>query len=353
MLNLPEGVYPTAVGSNIVPIEVMQERFASPVQPDGYRIGPASALGAGPRVALRTVAGARDVIDIQPDALAVSADDDEVSEFVGQLLISGRTSKSGEELTAEATSLLAELEPASRDALRVRVSKKLTARRIFDEKRIDTFHTALNLLIRRYMTDFGDFFAEEVTLMQLGSTVTRGILRVTVVDGEQIESVSRAGKIPPLMRRPWLIHPAEMVDSFRGALSAGEPADAAELLGVRALALLERGAARSAIIEASAALETTVARRIRGTMLANGASSADVDAYLREQQRFSDRCKVAFKSVIGRSLAEVDPPLWERVVRHRDDIRHKIAHGEAEPDRAASEQAVRDFLALAKLARDL
>jgi hypothetical protein len=203
------------------------------------------------------------------------------------------------------------------------------------------------------MVEFEDPFAEEVVLHHLASTWTRGVLQVLRCEDLLLDSVHYAGKIPAVMRRPWVIHPPERIGRLRTALSHGVPVDPIALLAIRAYAFLERGAARSAIIESSAALETAVARRLQAGLIARGLTEQAALARLSQTQRFSERSKLLMREVVGKSLAEVDPALWQRVLDHRENYRHKIAHDDSDPPAAAAEDAVRDFIALAKLAQQL
>jgi hypothetical protein len=223
---------------------------------------------------------------------------------------------------------------------------------LFPASDLNYFITSVNTFIRLYMTHFDDFFVEEVTLHHLGSTITRGILIIHKCEGQKIYNVSEVHKIPPMMRRPWYNHPKEKIESFSTKLKDGNLPDSVQLLAVRAKAFRERGAFRSAIIEASAALETAVARRIRSDFISKGKNEEEVKTILNENQRFSDRCKKIMKMSSGFSAAEIDPPLWERIVKHRDNYRHKIAHSDIEPSKTEAEEAVSDFISLAQQIRD-
>jgi hypothetical protein len=51
--------------------------------------------------------------------------------------------------------------------------------------------------------------------------------------------------------------------------------------------------------------------------------------------------------------AEHDPRLWNRVVVHRDNLRHKIAHADLEPSASETKAVVDDFLAMANAAQTI
>lgn len=359
MLNIPAGEYEVSVGADKHTFAVIQDQWAIPTKAEGqlsYLFVPTSALtglqsGATP-VPLRTVVCETETTEVAAGDVISPTEDQLAEEFSQRLIRSRTTTKTGADLLDEAKEMMKALNEAELEQLTTLTSLKLTARSLFPTGASEDFLKALNTFIRIYMAHFTDFFVEEVTLHQLGSTTTQGILNVFSCDNSQFDAVSVCGKIPPIMRKPWLNHPAAKVTEFKTRLQSGADPDSLELLAVRAMGLLERGAHRSAIIEASAALETAVARRIKKDMMAAGTSEQDADDFLHQNQRFSDRAKSILKDKSGFSAPEIGNALWERIVNHRDTYRHKISHSDAEPPKAEAQAAVNDFVSLARSVRD-
>ena len=300
---------------------------------------------------LRTVV--ERVVTSEINSLRQPKDSDLLDEVSRDLIRSRDHTKAGKELKGEAAVRLAQMSVADRDALTHRIALRLTAREVFRAQTSEHFLLILNTFIRQYMVTVDDFFAEEVALHHVASTTLGGIHEVTLCDDTLIDSVTTVGKVPPVMRQPWFEHESSKVESLRSALKSGQPADAIALLGIRARGLLERGAYRSAIVEAAAALETAVARRLIVGLVAQGRTQDEAINYLHQNQRFSERCKKLFQSVIGISLAIHEPALWDRVVGHRDQLRHKIVHSDEEPSARDATAVVEDFLALARVAQSV
>jgi hypothetical protein len=355
MLNLPTGAYSLPLEGDTVTLNLLQEHCAVSDGGQAYRLLPTAQVPAdriASATALRTLVQLRESFLVDPMEIQPPPDD----ELVGALAreqISRGAGLTGQELLDSARVDLTKLDAEARGFLVATVARKLHARRLFPPEKHELFISAVNTLVRHYMVEFEDPFAEEVVLHHLASMWTGGVLQVLQCDGALLDSTHYAGKIPPVMRRPWIIHPPERVERFRTALADGLPVDPIALLAARAFAFLERGATRSAVIEASAALETAVARRIGGGLLALGSSEQDASTRLSTTQRFSDRCKTLMREVTGQSLAHVDPPLWERVVKHRENYRNKVSHDDSEPPMAGAREAVQDLVALARIAQRL
>lgn len=76
--------------------------------------------------------------------------------------------------------------------------------------------------------------------------------------------------------------------------------------------MLNRGANRSAINEASAAMDLSVSRKIRQGYRKKGMLDVDITALLRkrENQNFETRAKELLKDATGQSAAAFDAAAW-------------------------------------------
>lgn len=360
ILNVPEGPYDvwTPAGNQVV--HVRHRQYAAS---DAY-FDRAGSLAIGPKEDLlaqfpeenRSLIGLRSVIEqhfqvVVAEANLSGANEQALVDAIARTLVVEKASHNvGPALLAEAAVRLNEMAPAKRGALARATQLELTAKDIFPATLADDFVRTLNSFVRHYMVVVGDPFVEEVTLQQLAGTVVGGILVLTHCDGHVISSITTVGKIPPIMRRPWFDHGAVKIQTLRQQIAAGAAVDAIQLLAIRARMMLERGAYRSAIIEASSAMEFAIERRIVDAIVAGGQTEAAASAYLKQNQRFSDRCKAIFKARVGFAIPERDNLLWGRVVNHRDNLRHKIIHSNEEPSADDAKKAVEDFTALAELA---
>ena len=197
------------------------------------------------------------------------------------------------------------------------------------------------------MTTFGDVFVEEVLPQHFSNTALRGLNVSWDYNGVNLQNCRDAGgRFPFILRRPWLTHPEPDIQRFRERLQDAVEPDSVVLLGIRARSFLMRGAFRSAINEASAALDLSVTRKIRVGLAALGKAPEDIDAVLKSSTWLSDRAKRILKEAVGRSAPEVDLVLWERVMEHRKQ-RQGVAHADREPPEGEATQAVEDMLALA------
>lgn len=355
MVNLPSGEYVVRLESESMTLNLVQESCAIPGPNRSFHIVPVSKAPPhtrGTLTELRTLVEQREAVTCSPEELT-EPDLTAIVQHLSSELVTAGTALQGEELTSFARTQFEESPADAQAELKAWLARKLHARSIFPISQHTRFVSAVNHLVRHYMIEFGDPFAEEVVLHHLASTWTRGVMEVHQCDDVLLESFHVAGKIPPIIRRPWVLHPPARVEKFKSRLGSEADVDPVELLGARARSLLERGATRSAIVEASAGLEAAVARRLRSGLLSAGESEVDVDTTLKATQRFSDRCKSLMRKATGKSVPEVDLPLWERVVKHRDNYRHKITHDDSEPAEDVARQAVEDLVALAKLVKTL
>jgi len=221
-------------------------------------------------------------------------------------------------------------------------------------ERQDFFVKCVNYLIKSYMAYFRDPFAHEITLNRLASGDFIPGVQCLVVDtksGNILYGVNRIGHAPPILRSQWAEHPENIIQKFKHTISLGQVNDPVALLQVRSYHFIHIGAYRSAIIEASAALETCVARKIRKYMLAAGESEPDVCTFLRQRGnwRFEERAKKMLKEKTGVSAADIDPVLWQEVQDRRTNYRDRIAHSDKDPNEQEAKDTVKIFLALIDL----
>lgn len=363
VLNLPEGTYSVALDGDKYELEVLQNQFALHVGNRNFAVGSLHDLEAscgdefqsGHKQALRTLLRHQWRITAKESDLPTPTDE-QIREDIAASIIGEdplRFADSKPELDAEVERRLSSMGSDSLQQFRSKLAKKLHTRRIPDK---DRYIEAVNTLIRLYMERFNDFFVEEVAIHQLSAQAPlTGVYFKVVCEDELIHHSGIVGKVPPLMRRQWLNHAAPEVDNFRQALSQGDSPDSVSLLGIRARAFLERGAYRSAIIEASAAMDLAVGKKIREGLSSQGQSIQTIDQMLREprNQRFDERAKKILKTATGKSAAAIDNALWQRVSAHRTTHRQGVAHADRDPPRHESEQVVNDFLAMASLVAEI
>jgi hypothetical protein len=216
---------------------------------------------------------------------------------------------------------------------------------------VEDFCRAVNVLVRLYMATFNDFFVQEVTERLFSGAAFHGVYVVTFCNGQRFDTSRHAGgRFPFILRRPWLQHPHAGVERFRARLESDPEPDPVTLLGVRARSLVMRGGYRSAMIEASAALDLCLKRTTRSGFMAQGKSDTEIDALLnlKENRHLDQRAKKVLKDAVSTSAAELDPSLWERVVAHRGR-RGSVAHTAMEPMEAEATEAVEDLLRLVQL----
>lgn len=360
MLNIPAGNYTVVSGSQSEILEILQNQYAIPIRTlqgrltyaigslDELRKDHGDDIEKAYRIELRTMIQQSKIVgSVEGKSLVKPSEEHLTTEYLSQNSNTLPNLK-GDELSQWAQNEIKNLEPEKYDLLHDLVSKKRTCDALFPASQLDDFIQLLNHFIKMYMLHFDDFFVEEVTLHQLGSKITRGVLLIYKCDGNQIYNVTETHKFPAMAHRQWFKHPEDKINSFSENLQNGRLPDPVEVLTIRAKAILERGAYRSAIIEGSAALETSVARRIRKDFALKGKTDIEITNILSDNRRFPDRCKKVMKQSSGFSAADIDPSLWQRVIKHRDNYRHKIAHSDLEPTKIESEEAVSDFISLSQ-----
>lgn len=348
ILNLPENRYTVqsdrgcldlAVIHNLNAIHVGQEQFAivpqdqCPPGLDGYH-----------RQRLRTVLQHTTSVEVL-DADILMITDDQVIEDIASGVVREMMGSGSDGIAAEARRRWNALDSVARSARRRQAGIRRFARTLIGPGQED-FLAAVNTLVRLYMDRFGDFFVEEVTLHQLsGQTPLMGIYVQVNHGGELVDHYGIVGRIPPIMRQPWQPHPAAQVIGFQNDLASGMLPNPVNLLCVRARAFLQRGAYRSALIEASAAFDLCLLKKIRDGMRAKGKTEAEIEKLLDENRRYEDRAKKALKEATGKSAPEVDNILWESFRQDRKQ-RGNVAHSETEPTQRDAEQAVENTIQL-------
>ena len=357
MLNLPTDTYVTVVDGVTHNLEVSQGEVAMYL-PDG-RMGVGfhnvlkQRLGADAEQAhvqrLRTVVRHVTMVEVEETGLPPVTNDDLFNDMQADIVgespgaYGGRTHV----LKAEARRRLDAKQPDEMTAYRLRAAKLRFARKIPTP---DRFLTALNALIRLYMQRFDDFFVEEVTLHQLASQAPlMGIYVHIDCDGELVKRYGHVGKAPPIMRDPWLSHSQDKIDLFKKDLETGCTPNSADLLEVRAKSLLERGATRSAIVEASAALDLTVSRKLREGYAKQGKTQLEVDSILKGEINFKERANRLMQEATKKRVGDLDTKLYMEVLKHRDNFRHGIAHADVEPNLNEAMQVIKDFASLRKV----
>jgi len=218
----------------------------------------------------------------------------------------------------------------------------------------DSFIKCVNYLIKSYMAYFRDPFAHEVTLDRLASGNFIPGVQCLVIDtqtGEELYKVNQIEHGPPVLRGEWHKHPDGETQRFKSIISQGQESDPVILLQVRAQHLLLIGTYRSAIIEASAALETCVTKKIKKYMCAAGESESGIDTFLSQKYnwRFEERAKKILKVKTGMSAADIDQTVWAKVIEARDNFRHRIAHSYKEPEEQEAKETVKIFFTLIDL----
>jgi hypothetical protein len=158
-----------------------------------------------------------------------------------------------------------------------------------------------------------------------------------------------------MMFKPWQNYPEPKLQEFKSRLEVGQLPDAIDLMAVRSRNCLEKGACRSAIAEASAAMDLSLSSKIREGLRSKGQSDTDINEMLRkpQNQRFEERAKAILKDATGQTVPALDNTLWADVSAHRTVIRQGVTHSNAEPEKADAEKVVNDFLHLAMLIRTI
>ena len=204
----------------------------------------------------------------------------------------------------------------------------------------------VNTLLRLYMAKFQDRFVQEVTEGIFSGTAMRGIRHSVFCNGEKVGSVTHAGGFWPfIIRRQLWKHPEQDVNDFRAQLETAPTPDPVALLHVRAKSMLLRGAYRSAVLEASAAFDLCLVRKIRAGFASQGKTDLEIQALLDTKERYEDRAKQLLKQAVGKSAPEVDNIRWELFKKDRKN-RGSITHSANEPEAKFATEAVENMIAL-------
>lgn len=363
MLNIPAGDYPVGGAASPYLLQVAQEQVAAHLEDGRFAIGNAATikqqLGDQVKVAywqpLRTLVAHTTSIELVEADLPL-LDEGKLHEAMQSRIIgenpmafAGKT----DDLKTEATRRLSEMGKDAKAVFLHEESVRDYSRRLANA---ELFVSNLNRLIRLYMAQFNDFFVEEVTLHQLASnTPLRGVFTFVSCDGKPIHFYGHVGKIPPMMFKPWQNYPEPKLQEFGRLLESGQQPDAIDLMSVRSRNCLEKGAYRSAIVEASAALDLSLSSKIREGLRGKGQSDTDINEMLRkpQNQRFEERAKTILQGATGQTVPALDNTLWAEVSKHRTVIRQGVTHSNSEPDKAEAEKVVNDFLRLAELIRKI
>lgn len=231
----------------------------------------------------------------------------------------------------EAKEILQRLNENQKKDLINRAGMEKTANKLFPATSAMPCIDVVNNFIRHYSVHFGDYFAEEVSLYQVASGLTNGIMLQLFCDNEIISATPVVGLVPPILRSALFVHDEEKTNAFKKALIKSHFNNQSELLLIRAKNLKTKGAFRSALLEASASLENYVRLLLIHKMKESGFSDGDIELTLTKFNSFEDRCKKLFKNNFLKSIPEISPLEWQYVKADRDNIRHKTTHTSHEP----------------------
>lgn len=363
MLNIPSDEYTLGGAVGPYALQIRQEQVAAHLEDGRFAIGDATTLKNQfeGKVAvrhwqpLRTVVAHSNVAEIEEADFPLIGDESlheaMQSKIIGEnpMAFAGAT----EDLKAEATKRMNSLSTEEKAQFRLHEAIRAYAKQLADAPR---FVDQLNTLIRAYMANFNDFFVEEVTLHQLSSNLPlRGVFTSVFCDGQPVHFYGHVGKIPPIMFKPWQNYPIEKITGLKSDLQAGTKPDALDLMAVRSRNYMEKGAYRSAIVEASAVLDLSLSSKIREGLRAKGQCDSDISDLLKKpsNQRFEERAKALLNSSVGTTVPALDNTLWADICQHRAVIRQGVTHSNEEPTQAEAEKVVNDFLKLAQMIRQI
>ncbi len=357
-LNLPNGSYRVNVDGSTYQLEILQGRVRIDVDAKSWIIGTPDELRArfGDRWdsvlkhELRTLVRRDDAFSLSPEELP-TPDNDQLRDAAIRKILENNPGyvPSPEGLQADAQRALAELTAEDHASFLADASIRLASRRVFPPKDVEVFCRAVNVLVRLYMATFNDFFVQEITESLFSGTGFHGIHVSTYCNAQSLDTVRHVGgRFPYMTRSPWREHPQAEVDRFMACLETTPDPDPVVLLGVRARSFLMRGGYRSALIEASAAFDLCLVRKIRSGYAAKGKTDAEIDTILDANRYLDDKAKKVLKDAVGKSAAELEPQLWQRFITHRQQ-RGRVAHASVEPNVSEATQAVEDMIRLAEL----
>lgn len=287
----------------------------------------------------------------------ISVDDVEVSEqdilnyYKRKIIIDSKdfTMLQNKQYIQEIETKYTTLSDETKQILKQKTKEFIAIRNNFPDEKL--FLQIINKFTQCYMLSFKSIFVEEVTLKQLGYSVLNGVIKNAYDENNnQIDAFTHIHKIPDFIRTPWYQFSEDEKNVFSSMLLSSE-INQIELLICRAKSLFDHGIFRSAIIEANAAMEFSVQKRIYDTMVSTGVSPEATEKYLRDHQEFKFRCNEIFLEKIGFSLMRKDNTLWQAVVENRKSIRNIVAHSNKELKETETKNAIDCFIAFAKLAQ--
>lgn len=203
------------------------------------------------------------------------------------------------------------------------------------------YHQAINSFIEQYSYIRNDFFVEKLTMHTLEGTYCDYYIN-DVFAGK----MKYAGKLPSIVGTKIWREDIEQNDlnELKNRLSNGFEIPPTKSLLSTARNLNERGEYRSAVINASAALEVAVEEKIIGKMRVNGIPDHQIVSYLETTKiDFPKRCDSQLKAQTGKSFKNDNNLLWIDIQAHRKKFRHKIAHSSLVPEEKETEKAISDF----------
>ncbi len=270
-VNVPTGTYPVDVAGASYPLELLQERIGVAVGANAMMIDTAAKirLELGERWEstykheLRTVVRHTDEATVTPDHLVKPTDEDLFAAMQTGILRDHRGYPGDKhQLQADARASLAAMSEEVRQAFVEDTTVRMTAHRLFPNGDVKTFCKAVNALIRLYMTTFGDYFVEEVCRKHFANTAFRGLsVSCTTTASTSRTTAMREAAPRSSCTGHWFHHPGTGQQRFRDRLQHAVEPDPVALLGTRPC-VPDAGAYRSAINEASAALDLSVTRKI-------------------------------------------------------------------------------------------
>lgn len=203
------------------------------------------------------------------------------------------------------------------------------------------YYEALNKLISHY-ADTRKFF----WIQKLNENTMEGTNVTEYVDGVLYNSYTHAGLVPSILphKRKYPDISQEDMDILKEKLKTGAEVAVERRLILVARSLWYRMEYRSAIIEASAALEYVVEKKLIEKMTELGKTSQFIKKELKNTEMdFTKRCNKILKIYTGQSFIVDNAVLWSKVRAHRKKYRHPIAHSNIEPDKKVTEEIVNDF----------
>lgn len=216
---------------------------------------------------------------------------------------------------------------------------------------IYSYYIALNKFIKQYSFIRNDFFVNTLTVHTL-----KGTYYQQYVDDQLYDQIKFAGKVPTILpKKQWMAELEEKsLEQLKQRLIDNDNIPFENSLILVARNLIERGEYRSAILEASAALEVAVEKKIVGKMKLKGKSEDEINDYLKETEvKFAKRCNKQLEQCTGKSFINDNNKLWVKIDSHRKNYRHKIIHSSLEPSPFGIEEIIDDYQEAIKYVQSL